>query len=228
VSIFFRYPWRPMAPKNKLDKFFASKDKKKQKDTGKNEQDVNEADAELAKEVDVDFGITAEFTGRTLKLTKAGAITTDDAFLVPQEAEPAKSWMGKEEAAKEAEHAAAEAAERKAKEEEEKKSQPKKFIPGQGALRRSKGETVTIGEEEFPALGDSTKFKSPDEYQKSLQKSTPGTSTSGPAKASPVNAWSRQMNAADASSGGGAYKPPGTAKPAGQSYQPPGGGLFKK
>lgn len=60
--------------KNKLDKFFASKDKKKQKDTGKNEQDVNEADAELAKEVDVDFGITAEFTGRTLKLTKAGAM----------------------------------------------------------------------------------------------------------------------------------------------------------
>ena len=56
----------------KLDKFFASKDKKKApKKEEKKDDDDNVA---LANEAGLDFGITGEFTGRTVKLTKEGAM----------------------------------------------------------------------------------------------------------------------------------------------------------
>lgn len=59
--------------KNKLDKFFAAKDKKKQKET-KTDVQKDDDDDEVAKEVGIEFGITGDFSGRTIKLTKEGAM----------------------------------------------------------------------------------------------------------------------------------------------------------
>lgn len=57
---------------------------------------------------------------------------SDESLLGPQEAEPTKTWKGKDEAAREAEIAAKALAEQRAKEEEAKKPQLGVYRPGQG------------------------------------------------------------------------------------------------
>jgi hypothetical protein len=213
----------------KLDKFFASKDKKKApKKEEKKDDDDNVA---LANEAGLDFGITGEFTGRTVKLTKEGAIETNEEFGEKIVDEPIKTWKGKDEAAKEAEEAAKELAEKKAKEAEESKPKPGVYVPGQGSRPRPKAnEPVEIGDEAFPTLGDATKFKSADDYQKSLKKEDEKKPSSNAfkARATPSNAWSSQTSLASQMGPGpspGAYRPPASS---GGAYQAPGsGGAYK-